>query len=141
MINKCSNGVKQTAKIARDFARILKKEGPSTVLLEGPMGAGKTTFTAEVIRNLNKKIAASSPTFTIINHYGGDIYHVDLYRIQDEHELRNTDFYEIVNGENFVFIEWPQRLQTLSKVSSKVFRVIIEITGETGRRITIDETK
>jgi tRNA threonylcarbamoyladenosine biosynthesis protein TsaE len=73
------------------------------------MGAGKTTFIREVVRGLGVRTPATSPTFSIINKYGEGVYHIDLYRVESVDELLNTDFYEILSGDNFVFIEWAEK--------------------------------
>ena len=71
------------------------------------MGSGKTTFVREYAKQFIPSAHVTSPTFTIINQYADNIFHADLYRIRDVQELYNTDFFEILNGENIFFIEWP----------------------------------
>ena len=58
-----SNSVEETKKIAQDFAEILK--GGETILLNGDLGAGKTTFTQFLLKELGVKDIVSSPTFAI----------------------------------------------------------------------------
>lgn len=78
---------------AEDFIRDM---GESTVFLfEAPMGGGKTTFIAEVCRQLGVTDDISSPTFAIINEYRSDttaelIYHFDCYRIENPAEDRKS---------------------------------------------------
>jgi len=100
----------ETRRVAQKFAKELKTKRRAIVLMYANMGAGKTTFVAEVVRNLAKGTRISSPTFTIINQYTSNIFHMDLHRIRDISELRNTDFFEIISGDNIVFIEWAERL-------------------------------
>ncbi|MFM7770368.1 MAG: tRNA (adenosine(37)-N6)-threonylcarbamoyltransferase complex ATPase subunit type 1 TsaE, partial [Bacteroidota bacterium] len=61
----------------------------------GEMGAGKTTFISEIVRQLGED-APSSPTFSIVNEYevstGEVVYHFDLYRIKDDLELIDLAF-------------------------------------------------
>ncbi|MCL2229074.1 MAG: tRNA (adenosine(37)-N6)-threonylcarbamoyltransferase complex ATPase subunit type 1 TsaE [Firmicutes bacterium] len=120
----------------------LLKDRPRVVLLHGEMGAGKTTFVQGVLKLLGVKDAVTSPTFTIINQYEvGDqnFFHADLYRIKDQSELLNTDFFEILGGKNVFFVEWPY-----NNVDKKVYKNIdainikIEVISETERKITID---
>lgn len=80
-------------------------------LLEGPMGAGKTTLIKEMSKALGSEDNFSSPTFSIVNDYsfpGGKIHHFDLYRIKNEEELFDIGFEEYIHSGNYCFIEWPQ---------------------------------
>jgi len=71
------------------------------------MGAGKTAYVKEVLAMHLPNVNVTSPTFTIINQYADNVFHADLYRIKDIRELGNTDFFEIMRGDNVFFIEWP----------------------------------
>ncbi|MCL2587364.1 MAG: tRNA (adenosine(37)-N6)-threonylcarbamoyltransferase complex ATPase subunit type 1 TsaE [Firmicutes bacterium] len=73
-------------------------------LLTGEMGAGKTHFVKSMYSQ------ATSPTFTIVNYYEPNIYHLDLYRIEEEEEYLHLGLEEILTGDNVVFIEWAQKL-------------------------------
>lgn len=128
-----------TKRLARRFAQTLKQSNGAVILFtDAPMGAGKTTFTSAVVAALNPKAAhAASPTFTIINQYAENIFHIDLYRIEDEQELANTDFDDIISANNFVFIEWSGIISR--KFMGKVFQVSIEPIDDTTRRFTITE--
>lgn len=78
----------------------------------GEMGTGKTTFIAELIRQLNANVEASSPTFSIVNEYptlkGKSIFHFDFYRIKEIRELLEIGIEEYIDQAEYVFIEWPQ---------------------------------
>jgi len=89
--------------------RSLRARGGAVVLFDAPMGAGKTTFIRECVRTLGAKVSATSPTFSIINRYAENIFHIDLYRVEEVSELENTDFYEVLCEENFVFVEWSKK--------------------------------
>jgi len=133
-----SNSVAETAEIAAEFsARLVKKE-QGVVLFYGAMGAGKTTFISQVIKKINPKIKTASPTFSIINQYAENIFHVDLYRINDEAELQNTDFYDIVSGQNFVFIEWAEKFGN-PKLYDNLIKVEIEVKGDGSRVFNITD--
>lgn len=105
-------------------------------LFFGEMGSGKTTL----IGQLCKKIGIerhSSPTYGIINNYlstsFGEIYHVDCYRFNDESEAISCGLIELIDENEFCFIEWPEKIQNLLpekyvKVTFKVLNNIREIT-------------
>ncbi len=78
--------------------------------LYGGMGVGKTTFVKELVKELGSDNVVNSPTFTIINIYKynhGEIYHIDLYRIEKEKELEEIGIEEYLYSGNYCFIEWP----------------------------------
>ena len=81
-----------------------------TLLLDGDLGAGKSTFARALIRAAGHTGPVPSPTYTLVEPYAlskGTLYHVDLYRISDEEELRYLGWTELENG--FRLVEWPQR--------------------------------
>ena len=123
-----------------EFAARLKAQKSAVVLLHGEMGAGKTYFVTHVMKELDPNVKVTSPTFTIINQYGENIFHADLYRIKDVRELQNTDFFEILGGDNIFFIEWPLNnvpKETYSKHPNCI-NVNIEVINGKRRKITID---
>ncbi len=86
-----------------------------TILLSGELGAGKSTFARAFIRAAGHGGSVPSPTYTLVEPYdlpGGPIYHVDLYRISTEDELRYLGWSELDGGLRMV--EWPQRAPGLT---------------------------
>ena len=105
-----SNNEKDTLKIAGEFALTLK-EG-DIVLLDGDLGAGKTVFSKGIVSALsNGKINAVSPTFVLVNVYNTvpQVYHFDLYRINDVSELDAIGAEEYFYSDGISLIEWPSR--------------------------------
>lgn len=81
-----------------------------TLLLSGELGAGKSTFARALIRSAGHTGAVPSPTYTLVEPYNldaGAFYHVDLYRVADEEELRYLGWNELDDG--FRLVEWPDR--------------------------------
>ena len=82
---------------------------------------------SEIIKKLAPNVKPSSPTFNIVNQYAPNVYHADLYRIGDESELENIGFREILEGDNLVFIEWPNKApKLLESVKGMKINVTIE---------------
>ncbi len=85
------------------------------VLLIGELGAGKTTLAKGIVKGLGaaQPEEVSSPTFTLIHEYGARVYHIDLYRIETERELRTLGLDELLEREALVLVEWGERFPRL----------------------------
>lgn len=90
--------------------RLAKRQ---VLLLDGPMGAGKTQLTRFLLEELGSEETVS-PTFAIHNEYAtsrGRVDHVDLFRLENEDELESTGFWDLfAQSEGLVIIEWAERL-------------------------------
>ncbi len=89
----------------------IRKEFPDNrfFLLEGELGAGKTTFVKYFVHSLYPHCEVQSPTFTLANIYQFDnlnILHADLYRLKNEYEVLESGIPELLNNCNYAFIEW-----------------------------------
>jgi tRNA threonylcarbamoyladenosine biosynthesis protein TsaE len=107
------------------------------ILLSGPLGAGKTAFARGLAEGLGCDLeGVSSPTFTIIQEYGGPVrlQHVDLYRLAP----REVDdlLLEDLLDDAVMAVEWPDRWH---RAPASAIRVSIEPVGETDRRLTISD--
>ena len=84
------------------------------LLLEGELGAGKSTLARAMLRRFGHAGAVPSPTYTLVEPYdlpGGFVYHIDLYRINGFEELEYLGWEDVRDG--LVIIEWPQRAPEL----------------------------
>jgi tRNA threonylcarbamoyladenosine biosynthesis protein TsaE len=111
--------VEGTFVVERQNLDVLVKEifadmrGGSTYALVGPLGVGKTTIVATLLKNLGVVEPVTSPTFTYMNQYktaGGIIvYHFDLYRLMSLEDFQQAGFEEYFGQPNsIVFVEWPE---------------------------------
>lgn len=83
----------------------------SVVLLEGDLGAGKTSLVKAIVRGLGAGEDASSPTYALVHHYHGPrgpVYHVDCYRLTSPDEAADLDW-ERLGAADALLIEWPER--------------------------------
>jgi tRNA threonylcarbamoyladenosine biosynthesis protein TsaE len=116
-----------TKKIGLIFSRILK--GGDILLLDGELGAGKTTFISGVAEGLGIKENLSSPSFTIINLYDIGLrkkfIHADFYRLDDYNEILNTGIEDyICNRRNISCIEWGNKVKDF--ISSNYLEIKFE---------------
>ncbi len=131
-----SDSVKQTYAIAKTLADTLI--GGEIILLNGQLGAGKTTFTKGLAQALGIEKTVKSPTFTIMKSYQGrlKLNHFDMYRLQNEADAQELGFDEVM-GDNLAVcvIEWNK----LDSFSGKIISVDIKYVSENGREIVISE--
>ena len=81
------------------------------LLLEGDLGAGKTTLTQGLAKGLGVTEFVNSPTFVIINEYFTGrlpLYHMDLYRVEEEAQLYDLGVEEYFYGNGVCVVEWPE---------------------------------
>ena len=126
-----------TTALAERFRAALP-ESPSglTVLLVGELGAGKSTFARGLIHAMGHKGPVPSPTYTLVEPYhlpSGTVYHVDLYRVSSEEELRFLGWNELDDGLRLV--EWPDRAPQLA--NSADIRITLSYEKD-GRSVQID---
>ena len=86
----------------------------AVVFLRGELGAGKTTLVRGLLHAAGHTGVVKSPTYTLLEPYnmeGVEVYHFDLYRVNDPVELEFVGIDEIVDGPGVKLFEWPQRAQ------------------------------
>jgi tRNA threonylcarbamoyladenosine biosynthesis protein TsaE len=105
------------------------------LLLEGEMGAGKTTFVRGLAAGMEVAGDVMSPTFQLVRVYRGAVQlaHADLYRLDGAAELADLGLDELLE-EGAVVVEWGDRLREPGAV-----RIAIEVLDEGRRRLRIEE--
>ena len=95
------------------------------VLLIGNLGAGKTTLAKGLVegRGAATAEAVSSPTFTLIHRYGDDVFHVDLYRLDEAREVEVLGLDELFNNGSLVVLEWAERFPQLIPADRTEIRI------------------
>ena len=114
-----THSAEETIALGRELAASLKSA--RLVLLRGDLGAGKTTLAKGIAEALQaaSQDDVTSPTFTLIHEYRGpevNVYHVDLYRIENTRELDTLGLDELFAGEgNLVLLEWGEKFPRFEK--------------------------
>ena len=108
-----SKSEKDTELIATEFSSALR--GGDVVAFRGGMGMGKTVFVRSCVNAMGIDADVSSPTFSIVNDYGGDInvYHFDMYRVESWDSLYSTGFFDYMNDRSILFIEWSENIENV----------------------------
>lgn len=106
MTKYISKSVQDTYALAEKVAKRLK--GGEVILLNGNLGAGKTTFTKGLAKALGVEEVVTSPTFTFMKEYKGrlSLYHFDMYRVEDEDELYELGLSDYLYMDGVCVIEW-----------------------------------
>lgn len=105
----------ELSELAEIAETLLSRYGQLKIwLLEGSLGAGKTTLVKALGRQLGLEVEATSPTFSLVNSYEsptyGTVYHLDLYRLQTLEEAVEIGLFEIVDSGYFCLIEWASAI-------------------------------
>ena len=90
---------------------ILPQLQHNILLLKGNLGAGKTTFSQFLLKNLGSQDEVSSPTYAIVNEYDtpkGNVFHFDLYRMKSADEVEDIGIHEYLDNAFLCIIEWPE---------------------------------
>ncbi len=130
-----SESEKDTEEIGRSFAQSLK--GGEVIAMYGDLGAGKTAFVRGLAKGLGIDAKVSSPTFTIVNEYPGeiDLIHFDMYRLSSADELFDIGWEDYLARGAVCAVEWSENVT--DAFFGDEIKVIIEKTGDNSRKIEI----
>lgn len=130
---KYTKNTDETIYLAHQIGLLLKPG--MTILLNGTLASGKTTFTKGIGLALGIKDTINSPTFTILKRYMYDeikLYHLDLYRLDDEGS--DFDLEDYITSDGISVIEWPFNVRSV--LPSEYLLVNIKIINEEEREFT-----
>ena len=131
-----TNSVQETEAAGAALAKSLS--AGSVVAMTGDLGAGKTAFVRGMASGLNSPARVTSPTFTIVNEYPGDLelFHFDMYRLGSSDELFDIGWEDYLARNGICVVEWSENVADAFDGSE--MSVSIEKLSENSRKITIE---
>ena len=107
-----SHNVTETEQLGEQLAHHL--HAGDVIAYLGDLGAGKTAFTRGLARGLGCTGRVTSPTFTIVNEYEGNLplFHFDMYRLSDADELFDIGWDDYLSRDGICAVEWSERITT-----------------------------
>jgi len=105
-----THSVAETEALGETLARRL--HGGDVIAFTGSLGMGKTALTRGLARGLGCRGRVTSPTFTIVNEYDGDVplFHFDLYRLASADELYDIGWDDYLERGGVCAVEWSERV-------------------------------
>ena len=134
--------LKETIQLGRKFAQGLNPK--SIILLQGPIGAGKTSFVQGIAEGLCIQEDITSPTFALSHHYNSGkipLIHIDLYRIEDilmAKEFFISEEEEAIQNKAIMVIEWSELIEP---VLNNFWKIEISYATDYGRHYKIWDPK
>lgn len=141
MVTFISHSPAETESIGEAWGRAAPRG--RVFALIGDLGAGKTQLVKGIARGLGVTVRVHSPTFTLVNEYGGGrlrLFHLDLYRLETPEQIHHADLEPYWQPDGVAVVEWADRM-TNDEWRVRNFRTVrIEVLGETERRIVYDDS-
>ena len=132
-----SRSAQETIRWGRELAARIKP--PLLILLAGELGAGKTTLAKGLVAGFGAghEEDVTSPTFTLIHvfHDHTSVYHVDLYRVSDFHDLETLGLEDVLAEPAIVVVEWAEKFRLRSDWPA--IEIHLEHLDETSRRVVV----
>ena len=111
MLRFISSCVSDTEAIAENLGKVLKSG--DVVAYFGGLGMGKTAFTRGLAKGMGIKADVSSPTFAIVNDYGGNppLVHFDMYKVESWDDLYSSGFFDYLDMGAVLAVEWSENIE------------------------------
>ena len=139
MATHISRSPEETLALGEQWGRAAQRGW--VIGLSGDLGAGKTQFVRGFARGLGCLARVHSPTFALLNEYGGGrlrLFHLDLYRLNNADEVAGAGLEEyLLNPDGVALVEWIERWE--SAVQDQVRLIRIETMSETERQFTYED--
>ena len=138
---KYTNSPEETEGVGAALAAELEAAGRNSafIALRGEMGVGKTAFSRGFASHFGIS-GVKSPTYTIVNEHRGrvNLFHFDMYRIEDGDDLYSIGYDEYVEGDGYCIVEWSENIEEF--IPSDAIFVTISRHGDDaeGRKIEIE---
>ncbi|PGR96452.1 tRNA (adenosine(37)-N6)-threonylcarbamoyltransferase complex ATPase subunit type 1 TsaE [Bacillus pseudomycoides] len=125
---------KETQNLSERLGQLVREQ--DVLVLEGDLGAGKTTFTKGLAKGLGVKRVVNSPTFNIIKEYKGrlPLYHMDVYRLAESEE--DLGFDEYFYGEGITVVEWAHLIESF--LPNEKLKISLFHTSDDTRKIVLE---
>ena len=128
----------ETARLGRLLGEACR--GGEVILLNGDLGAGKTTLTQGIARGLGVTVPVVSPTFIVLREYEGrlPLYHFDFYRVEHTERAVDLEFDDYLGGDGVCVIEWASRAPEIAPEDS--MQVSLRVDGPSSRLVSLRAT-
>ena len=133
MLKFVSESVSQTEAIAESLGKTLKSG--TVVAYFGGLGMGKTAFTRGLAKGMGITADVSSPTFAIVNDYGGNppLVHFDMYKVESWDDLYSSGFFDYLDMGAVLAVEWSENIE--NALPEDTIRITIEQGNSPEERI------
>ena len=134
-----THSASETEAVGARLAKAMDHGG--VVAMFGGLGMGKTAFVRGMATGRGLDAEVSSPTFALVQDYGGTppLVHFDMYRIETWDDLYVTGFFEYIDMGAILAVEWSEQIE--NALPENAVRVIFERLSDTDRRITVEGVK
>jgi len=140
MVTFISHSAAETESLGERFGRVAQS---GTVFgLFGELGAGKTQFVRGLARGLDISQRVHSPTFAVVNEYGGGrlkLFHLDLYRLETREQILSAGIEDFLRPDGVTVVEWAERIYDSRHSADDWKKVRIEVLNESERNIIYDD--
>ncbi|MGN0633531.1 MAG: tRNA (adenosine(37)-N6)-threonylcarbamoyltransferase complex ATPase subunit type 1 TsaE [Oscillospiraceae bacterium] len=135
-MKKLTRSADETIALGKMIGALLN--GGEVIAYKGGLGAGKTTITRGICEGMGIGDDVTSPTFALVNEYHGggkSLYHFDMYRITSAADLETTGFFDYMDGESVIAVEWSENIE--DELPEGTIFIEIERVDDDTRIITI----